>query len=750
MAMAMASGKGEISGLYSSIPDSEFPMLNPRAVNAGPLLLICFILTACDTHHEPVAVVQETVEQEGVSTALIYPQTKRGDHTDEYFGETVADPYRWLEDLDSAETAAFVEAQNAIAIPYLKDIPVREHTVRRIDELWNYERYRTPVSEGGRYFFRRNDGTQDQDVLYVTEDLNSDARVLIDPNTFSDDATIALSTYSVSPDGKLVAYSTSDGGSDWKTWHILEVDTGKDLDELINGTKFTGTSWDRDSEGFYYSRYPWKNGAAEGQADDNQQVKVYHHSIGEPQSSDVLIYEITDHDSRNPEAQLAADGRYLVLTIFDGYQTNGLYYRDMEDPSGAVVRLLDDWDGLFYYLGNKGSRFYLYTNQGTPNAKVVSIDVASPQDGFTDVVPEQEEALKSASYIGGFVVTSYIKDAYSKIRIYELDGTHVRDIELPGIGSAYGFSDDATDTETFFGFQSYTVPPSIYRYDVASGERELFRAAKVDIDLKAFEVKQVFFASADGTKVPMFIIHRRGLKLDGNNPTLLYGYGGFNSSQTPYFSVSRTVWMEMGGVMAIANLRGGGEYGEAWHVAGTRLNKQNVFDDFIAAAEFLIDTGYTSPQRLAIQGGSNGGLLVAAVTLQRPELFAAALPAVGVLDMLRYHTASANARQWSSDLGISEDKDEYHALRAYSPVHNVNNDTCYPPTLITTADHDDRVVPWHSFKWAAEMQQAQGCDNPILLRVETRAGHGAGKPRWMIIEDIADEWAFLARHLGME
>ncbi len=725
-------------------------MLNPRAVNAGLLLLICFLLTACDTHHEPVAVEHETVKQEGVSTALTYPQTKRGIHTDEYFGETVADPYRWLEDLDSAETAAFVEAQNAIAIPYLKDIPVREHTVRRIDELWNYERYRTPVSEGGRYFFRRNDGTQDQDVLYVTEDLNSEARALIDPNTFSDDATIALSSYSVSPDGKLVAYSTSDGGSDWKTWHILEVDTGKDLDELINGTKFTGTSWDRDSGGFYYSRYPWKSGGAEGQADDNQQVRVYHHSIGEPQSSDVLIYEITDHDSRNPGAQLTADGRYLVLTIFDGYQTNGLYYRDLEDPSGEVVRLLDDWDGLFYYLGNKGSRFYLYTNQGAPNAKVVSIDVASPQDGFTDVVPEQVEALQSASYIGGYVVTSYIKDAYSKIRIYELDGTHVRDIELPGIGSAYGFSDDATDTETFFGFQSYTVPPSIYRYDVASGERELFRAAKVDIDLKAFEVKQVFFTSADGTRVPMFIIHRRGIKLDGNNPTLLYGYGGFNSSQTPYFSVSRTVWMEMGGVMAIANLRGGGEYGEAWHVAGTRLNKQNVFDDFIAAAEFLIDTGYTSSQRLAIQGGSNGGLLVAAVTLQRPELFAAALPAVGVLDMLRYHTASANARQWSSDLGISEDKDEYHALRAYSPVHNVNSDTCYPPTLITTADHDDRVVPWHSFKWAAEMQQAQGCDNPILLRVETRAGHGAGKPRWMVIEDIADKWAFLARHLGME
>jgi len=720
-------------------------MQNSRILTTGLVLLISCALYACDARQEPVA-----AEPGAVSAVLTYPQAKRGDHTDNYFGETIADPYRWMEDLDSDGAAAFVEAQNAIAIPYLEGIPVRERTVRRIDKIWNFERHSTPVSEGGRYFFRRNDGTQDQDVLFVTEDLTVEARVLIDPNTFSDDATIALSTFSVSPDGKLVAYSTSDGGSDWKTWHILNVDTGKDLDGLIKGTKFSGMSWDRDSGGLYYSRYPWVDGGIEGEADDDQQVKVYHHSVGEPQSSDELVYEITDHDTRNPDAQLTADGRYLVLTIFDGYQTNALYYRDMEDPSGEVVRLLDDWDGLFYYLGNNGSRFYLYTNQGAPNAKVVSIDVAKPQDGFTEVVKEQDEALGSATYIGGYVVTSYIKDAYSKVRIYELDGTHLRDIELPGIGSAYGFSNDATDTETFFGFESYTVPPLIYRYDVASGERELFRAAEVDVDLEAFEVKQVFYTSTDGTKVPMFIIHRRGIELDGSNPTLLYGYGGFNSSQTPYFSVSRTVWMEMGGIMAIANLRGGGEYGEAWHVAGTRLEKQNVFDDFIAAAEYLIGSGYTSPQRLAIQGGSNGGLLVAAVTLQRPELFAATLPAVGVLDMLRYHTASANARQWSSDYGLSEVEDEYHALRAYSPVHNVSSGTCYPPTLITTADHDDRVVPWHSFKWAAEMQHAQGCDNPILLRVETRAGHGAGKPRWMIIDDLADKWAFLARHLGME
>ncbi len=713
------------------------------------LILTACLLSACDSTTDPV-VPESTEPAEPVSAATIYPEAMRSNHEDEYFGEVVADPYRWMEDLDSNEVAAFVEAENEMSIPYLEALPVRELTAKRIDELWSFESFRLPVAEGGHYFYRRNDGSQDQDVLYLTDDLSEQGRVLIDPNTFSDDATISLSTYAVSPDGALVAYSTSDGGSDWKTWHVRDVSTGKDLDGLIEGTKFTGVSWDRDSGGFYYSRYPWKEGGEEGAADDSKQVKIYHHKIGEPQSSDEMVYEITDHETRNPAAQLTEDGRYLIISVFDGYQSNGLYYRDMKDPSGAVVKLFDDWDGLYYYLGNNDSKFFLYTTQGAPNARVVSIDVSDPQGGLTEVVPEQTEALESASYIGGYLVAAYIKDAYSKVRVFGLDGSHLRDVELPGIGSAGGFFDDADSTEAFYAFESFTVPPSIYRYDVATGERELFRAADVNIDLDAFEVKQVFYTSADGTKVPMFIIHRKGIALDGSNPTLLYGYGGFNVSLTPNFSVSRTVWMEMGGVMAIANLRGGGEYGEAWHLAGTLLEKQNVFDDFIAAAEHLIDAGYTSPEHLAIQGGSNGGLLVAAVTLQRPELFAATLPAVGVLDMLRYHTASANARQWSSDYGLSEVEDEYLALRAYSPVHNVKAGTCYPPTLITTADHDDRVVPWNSFKWAAEMQYAQGCDNPILLRVETRAGHGAGKPRWMIIESLADQWAFLAKHLGIE
>jgi len=707
------------------------------------LIVILFLLPACNAPTEHSA-------PEAASSTLTYPSAARSDHEDDYFGESVADPYRWMEDLDSDKTAAFVEAQNEISIPYLETMPAREHVINRVNELWSYERYSVPTSESGRYFYRRNDGTQDQDVLYVAEELSAEARVLIDPNTFSDDATIALSSFSVSPDGALIAYSTSDGGSDWKTWHVRDVNTGEDLSDLIKGTKFTGVSWDRDSSGFYYSRYPWVEGAVGTEADDNLQVKVYRHSIGDLQTADELVYEITDHATRNPGAQLTDDGRYLIIGVFDGYQANGLYYRDMTDQSGEVVRLFDEWDGLYRFLGNDGSRFFIYTTQDAPNARVISIDVADLHGGLTEVVPEQTEALRSASYVGGHIVTSYVKDAYSKVSVHGLDGSLLREVKLPGIGSAYGFGGDADDTETFYGFQSFAMPPSIYRFDVVTGQSELFRTATVNADLASFEVKQVFFSSRDGTKVPMFIIHKRGIKLDGSNPTLLYGYGGFNASMTPGFSVSRAVWIEMGGVMAIANLRGGGEYGEAWHLAGTKLEKQNVFDDFIAAAEHLIDAGYTSPERLAIQGGSNGGLLVAAVTLQRPELFAATLPAVGVLDMLRYHTASANARQWSSDYGLSENEDEYHALRAYSPLHNVKDGTCYPPTLITTADHDDRVVPWHSFKWAAEVQHAQGCANPILLRVETRAGHGAGKPRWMIIEDIADKWAFLAEHLGMD
>ena len=677
-----------------------------------------------------------------------YPDSQRIEHVDTYHGTEVADPYRWLEELDSPVTAAWVESENAIADPFLEAIPNREQIRERLTEVWNYERYKLPVKEGGRYFYRRNDGLQDQDVLYVVDSLGEEPRVLIDPNTFSDDRTASLSFFEVSPDGEMIAYGISDSGSDWRHWHVRDVETGEDLDDRLDQTKFTGVSWSRDSSGFYYSRYPLNE---EGVADDSQQVSVYFHKLGTPQADDIHVYSITDHATRNPYATVTDDGRYLVLGIFDGYNSNAVYVKKLDDPDAEVIRLLDNWDALYNLLGTDGSTFYFSTTNGAPKYRVIAIDVENHEpENWREVVAEAEEAQEDASLVGQHIVAMYLKDASSLVRIFDLGGEVVREVELPGIGSAAGFNGKFDDAETFYLFEGFTTPGQIYRYDVASGERNIFREAKVDVDLSPFVTKQVFFESKDGARVPMFITHRQDLELDGTNPTLLYAYGGFNISLTPYYSPRRIVWMEMGGVLAIPNLRGGGEYGEEWHRAGTKLEKQNVFDDFIAAGEWLIDNGYTSPEKLAIRGGSNGGLLVGAVMTQRPDLFGATLPVVGVLDMLRYHTASANARQWSSDYGLSEDEDEFKALLAYSPYHNTDEGTCYPPTLITTADHDDRVVPWHSFKFAAALQHAQSCDNPVLIRVETRAGHGAGKPTWMQIEDVANQWAFLAWALEME
>ncbi|MGB6640310.1 MAG: prolyl oligopeptidase family serine peptidase [Thermoanaerobaculia bacterium] len=684
----------------------------------------------------------------GPQVPTSYPDSQRIDHVDTYHGTEVVDPYRWLEELDSPVTAAWVESENAVADPFLEAIPTLEQIRERLTKVWNYERYKVPVKEGGRYFYRRNDGLQDQDVLYVVDSLEDEPRVLIDPNTFSDDRTASLSFFEVSPDGKLIAYGISDSGSDWRHWHVRNVETGEDLDDRLDQTKFTGVSWARDSSGFYYSRYPLDG---EGDADDSQQVSVYFHKLGTPQADDVHVYSITDHETRNPYATVTDDGRYLVHGIFDGYESNGVYVKKLGDPEAEVVRILDEWDALYNLLGNDGSTFYFSTTNEAPKYRVIAIDVENPApENWREVVAETEEAQEDASLIGEHIVAMYLRDASSLVKVFDLEGQLIREVELPGIGSASGFNGKLDDPETFYIFEGFTTPGQIYRYDVASGESSLFREAKVEVDLSPFVTKQVFYESNDGTRVPMFITHRQDLDLDGTNPTLLYGYGGFNVSLTPYYSPRRIVWMEMGGVLAIPNLRGGGEYGEEWHKAGTKLEKQNVFDDFIAAAEWLIDNGYTSPKKLAIRGGSNGGLLVGAVMTQRPDLFGATLPVVGVLDMLRYHTASANARQWSSDYGLSENEDEFQALHAYSPYHNTDEGTCYPPTLITTADHDDRVVPWHSFKFAAALQHAQSCDSPVLIRVETRAGHGAGKPTWMQIEDVANQWAFLVWALEME
>ena len=703
-------------------------------------LLPLLILTGCADPAPDTA--------QGPSIPVTYPLSERGDHIDTYHGVEVADPYRWLEDLDAGETAQWVEAQNAVAQPFLEAIPARAKINERLTEVWNYERFKLPEKEGGRYFYRRNDGLQDQDVLYVIDSLDGEPRVLIDPNTFSDDRTASMTSFVVSPDGSRIAYSVSEGGSDWRHWKVRDVETGEDLEDRLEGIKFSGASWSADGEGLYYSRYPTDDA---GEADDSQQVSVYYHRLGTPQTEDIHVYSISDHETRNPYADVTDDGQYLILGIFDGYDSNGVYYQELGKADAPVVKLLDEWDALYNLLGNEGDTFYFSTTHDAPKYRIVAIDLKNPSpEDWREVVPESEETIESASLTGGHVIVQYLKDAKSLVKVFDLEGQEVREVDLPGIGSVGGFYGKLDDPETFYTFTGYTTPDRIYRYDIETGESTLFREAKVNVDLRPFVTTQVFYESKDGTRVPMFMVHREDIELDGTNPTLLYGYGGFNVSRTPYYSPRRIVWMEMGGVLAVANLRGGGEYGEEWHKAGTKLEKQNVFDDFIAAAEWLIDNGYTSPEKLAIRGGSNGGLLVGAVVNQRPDLFGAALPAVGVMDMLRYHTASANARQWSSDYGLSENEDEFHALLAYSPYHNTEEGVCYPPTLVTTADHDNRVVPWHSFKYAAALQHDQGCDNPILIRVETRAGHGAGKPTWMQIEDIADQWAFLSWALGME
>jgi prolyl oligopeptidase len=563
--------------------------------------------------------------------------------------------------------------------------------------------------------------------------------VLIDPNGFSEDATIALAGLSISPDGRYAAYSTSDGGTDWNTWHVRDIATGEDLDDSVAYTKFTGASWLPNGTGFFYSRYPL---GPDGEGDGQAQVEIFFHEVGTDQSEDDLVYSVEDSESRNPYGTVTEDGRFLVINLFEGYNENAIYYRDLGAPSGGIVRLLDDWDALYTFVDNDGPVFFFHTNKDAPRNRVVAIDTRNP-DQWREVIPEADETLQGASYVGGLFVGQYLRDANSLVRIFDGDGEAIRDVELPGIGTAGGFGGTADDPETFYSFQSYTVPPTVYRYDVATGESDVYRETQVDVDPSSYETVQVFLTSADGTRVPMFLTYKAGLERNGQNPTLLYGYGGFNISGTPSFRADRLVWLEMGGIFAHANIRGGGEYGEDWHQAGTKTNKQNVFDDFIAAAEYLIAEDYTSTPKLAIQGGSNGGLLVGAVMTQRPELFGAALPAVGVLDMLRYHTASLNARQWSSDYGLSENEEEFEALYAYSPYHNAREGACYPPTLVTTADRDDRVVPWNSFKFAAALQHAQGCENPILMRIETRAGHGAGKPTWMRIEEVADAWAFL-------
>ncbi len=679
-----------------------------------------------------------------------YPETRVVDVTDVYHGQTVKDPYRWLEDDNAPETEAWVQAQNKVTFGYLTAIPEREAIEQRLTELWNYERFGIPMKRGGRYFYSRNDGLQNQNVIYTLDALDAEPRVLLDPNKLSDDGTVALSGFSISDDGRYFAYGVADGGSDWQTYRVRDIETGKDLSDKIEWIKFSGASWKKDNSGFFYSRYDAPKPGDELSA-SNYYQKLYFHKLGTPQSEDVLVYQRPDQKDWGFGGYVTEDGRYLIISVWQGTERkNRIYYKRLDDPEAHVVKMLDDYDAEYDFLGNDGPVFYFRTDLSAPKGRIIAIDSGKPEkSNWKEIVGEQEETLEGADILNDWFVTSSLKDAHTQVKFYDKKGKFIREVEFPGIGTANGFGGQSTDTETFYSYSSFAVPPTVYRYDVVSGESTVFKKPDVNFNPDTFETKQVFFSSKDGTRVPMFITHRKGLKLDGSNPTYLYGYGGFNISLTPAFSLSNVAWMEMGGIYAQANLRGGGEYGKAWHNAGRLLNKQNVFDDFIAAAEWLIANKYTRSDKLAIGGGSNGGLLVGACMTQRPELYGAAIPAVGVLDMLRFQLFTIG-HAWTSDYGKLEDESIFKVLRAYSPYHNLKKGTCYPATLIITGDHDDRVVPAHSFKFAAALQAAQGCDNPTLIRIETRAGHGAGKPTSIVIQEVADKWAFLVKELQMD
>lgn len=681
------------------------------------------------------------------ATPLVYPITARINVSDKYNGVAVEDPYRWLEDLDSDATRQWVEAENRISKPRLEGIPHRAWVKQRLTALWNYERFGVPIKRGGHYFYLHNDGKQNQSVLYVSDSPDAPGRVLFDPNAVREDATVSLSNFASNRQGTVVAYALSDGGTDWQTWKFRHVADGTDLVDTLRYTKFWGVSWAHDGSGVYYDRYPV---LPNGQGDNAGRPAVYFHHIGDSQDQDKLIYAVTDHPTRIPVANVTDDGYYLIITQFDGYEKNAVSILDLRKPEATVKPLFYAWDALYDFIGSQEDKLYFLTTKSAPLRRVIAVDARQPASTlWPTVVAEQSSALEGASYVGNRIIAKYVQDAHGVARSYDIHGKAMGDVALPGLGQVTGFEGDANDPETFFSYTDYLTARQIYRYDVSTNTATVWRKPKIDATTDQYVTEQVFYNSKDGTRIPMFITHRRDMVRNGDNPLLLYGYGGFNVSLTPEFRASVMAWLEMGGVYAEANLRGGGEYGETWHKAGTLANKQNVFDDFIGAAEFLIRERYTRSARLAIHGRSNGGLLIGAALTQRPDLFGVALPSVGVLDMLRYHTASANARQWSSDYGLSEDPQQFKALYSYSPYHNVKKGTCYPPTLITTADHDDRVVPWHSFKFTAALQAAQICPNPILIRVETRAGHGAGKPVWMQIEDFADQWAFAAQALGM-
>ena len=700
-----------------------------RLVFAGALLISVLSLSAADSRFN-------------------YPKPQKSNQSDNYFGTKVADPYRGLENADSPATRKWIETENKLTYDYLATIPEREKIEHRLTALWDYEKFSVPFREGGRYFFGKNTGLQNQSVIYTASALPGEPRALIDPNTLSQDGTVALSGYSVPDDGKLFAYGLANAGSDWQEWKVRAIESGKDLDDNLKWVKFSSASWSHDGAGFFYSRYDEPKGGGEQLKKANYFQKLFYHKIGAPQAQDELIYERKDHRDWLFNADVTEDGAYLIINVSHGTDPkNQIFYKDLLHPGGKVIELLNKQDATYDFIGNEGNLFWFRTNLAAPKARIVAIDVQSPEE-IKEIVPEGSDKLESVSLVGNLFIANYLKDAHSLVRLFEISGKAAGEISLPGLGTASGFTGKRKDNETFYSYTSFTEPPTIYRYDFKNGQSSALFRPKVDFKSDEYTTEQVFCQSKDGTRVPIFLTYKKGLKKNDRNPTLLSGYGGFDISITPSFSPAIATWLEMGGVYAVATLRGGGEYGEEWHLAGTKLRKQNVFDDFIAAGEWLIANHYTSTPKLAISGRSNGGLLVGACLTQRPDLWGATLPGVGVMDMLRFQKFTIGWA-WASDYGSSENADEFNALYKYSPLHNVKS-AKYPPTLVTTADHDDRVFPGHSFKFAATLQAAQTGEAPVLIRIETRAGHGAGKPTTKQIEDVTDQWSFLVKSLGMK
>jgi prolyl oligopeptidase len=684
--------------------------------------------------------------------SLKYPNTRKTDQVDDYHGTKVVDPYRWLEDdvRKSKEAADWVEAENKVTFAYLESIPQRHKIRERMTELWNYPRYSAPHKEGSKYYYSKNDGLQNQAVMYELDTLDGTPKLLLDPNTWSKDGTVALAGIAFTDDARYLAYGVAEAGSDWNMWKVMDVASRKVLDDEIKWVKFGGASWTHDNKGFFYSRFPEPKANETFQGLSFNQ-KLYYHKLGTPQSEDALVYERPDQPKWTINGQVTHDGRYLIVSIGDGTTSrkSRTYFKDLKEPDAKLTPLIDNFDSRNSFIDNVGPQFYFRTDKDAPLGRVVAIDLAKP-DEWKEIVPQAKDSLGSVSIVGERIIADYLKDAQSQVKLFGLDGKETNLFTWPMPVSVSGFGGKRTDTETFYSVSSFALPADIYRLDLRTMDAKLFRRAEVKFKPEDYDVKQEFYKTKDGTRVPIFISYKKGLRKDGNNPTLLYGYGGFNIALTPVFSVARLVWMEMGGIMAVANLRGGSEYGEEWHRAGTKNHKQNVFDDFIAAAEYLIAEKYTSTPKLAIQGGSNGGLLVGACMTQRPDLYGACLPAVGVMDMLRFQKFTAG-RYWVDDYGSADNAEEFPALYAYSPYHALlkNGPKKYPATLVTTADTDDRVVPGHSFKFAAALQAMQTGPAPVLIRIETRAGHGAGKPTAKIIEEYADQWAFLVKNLGM-